>query len=351
MRNTDLNRRSRRLFGLIGACAIGGSAIAAYLGIRTDASGSTHLQASFGRAGQGLDQQSDVKIRGIVVGGVASVRLKGDGGVEVRLRLDHGVRVPATTSLAIQPLSVFGPKFVDLEPGSGEGTGPFLADGATITRTRDPQELTDIVQPSYDLLKAVDPGDVATILHTLSAGLNGRGEELSRTLDNASKLLDVSVRNASNLKTLIGNGAELSGTFADRSGEIASLVEDLNTVGAAIAADPAAFRRLIVGGGQVADQVTALLMSDPGGPGRIITSIIPALDVSYTYRANTPLLISAVGGFFNQSAGILKAQGPNGTLLATQTVHMDLSDPVCSLVLDLCRPYPKALPYPKIGGK
>src|SRR5438552_3072012 len=116
----------------------------------------------------------------------------------------QGVRVPASSSLVIEPLSLFGPKFIDLRPGSGEGTGPYLADGATIRQTTDPQELTDIAQPTYNLLNAIDPKDAATLLHTFSAGLDGRGPALAGTLDNASKLLDLSTSNTANLKSLIG---------------------------------------------------------------------------------------------------------------------------------------------------
>ena len=47
-----------------------------------------------------------------------------------------GVRLPSSTVAAVEPASVFGPKFVDLRPGAGEATGPYLAAGAVITRHR-----------------------------------------------------------------------------------------------------------------------------------------------------------------------------------------------------------------------
>jgi phospholipid/cholesterol/gamma-HCH transport system substrate-binding protein len=351
MRNTDLTTRSRRFYGLIGVCAVGGCVFAAYLGVQQSHPGSTYVQASFGRAGQGLDGQSTVKTRGINVGTVASVKLTSAGRVRVRVRLDHGIRVPVTASLAIEPLSVFGPKYIDLQPGSDEDTGPYLADGATVTRTTEPQELTDIIRPTYNLLNAINPDDVNTILHTFSEGMNGRGQELSDTIDNTAKLLNLSTQNAQSLKTLIGDGAKLTGTFADRGNKITSLAGDLNAVGPAVTGDPAALSALLTGTSHLSGQVTAVLNSDPKGPGRIIDSLIPALNIFYHYRGNTPMLIRAVGGFFNQSAGILQAKGPNGTLLGTETVHLNAADPICTMVLGLCRPYPKALPYPKLGGK
>jgi len=351
MMNSDLSARSRRLFGLIGAGAIAACAVVSYLGVQQSHPGATYLSATFGRAGQGLDDQSDVKIRGINVGKVASVRLTPQGRVLVRIRMDRGVKVPASSSLTIEPLSIFGPKFIDLRPGSGEGTGPYLAAGATISQTKDPQELTDIAQPTYDLLNAIDPKDAATLLHTFASGLDGRGQALAGTVDNAATLLDLSVRNTANLKTLIGNSVPITATLATRGNEIVNLARDLNLLAPTISADPASFKTLLTGTNTVADQVVALLKSDPQGPGRILDAIMPPLKVSYDLRANTPQLLSGVGAFFDQSSGILQVPGPQpGTLLGTETVHLDIGNPICSFILGLCSSYPKPLPYPG-GGK
>ncbi|MGI8332959.1 MlaD family protein [Actinomadura scrupuli] len=351
MMNSDLSPRSRRLFRLIGAGAVAAGVVASYLGVQAGHPGSTYLVATFGRAGQGLDDQSDVKIRGINVGNVSSVKLTKEGKVRVRIRLNRGIKAPQSTVAVIEPLSVFGPKFVNLEPGSGENVGPYLADGGVIGQTRDPQELSDIAEPTYNLLGAVDPADLTTLLQTFSSGLNGRGPQLAATIDNAAKLLDLSERNSGNLKTLIGNGRILSATLGDRGGQIVNLARDVNTLTPVLSEDPARLSALLTQGGQVSQRVSAILASSPKAPGTIIDRLLPALDISYQGRANTPELISGVGGFFNQTAGILQVPGPHGTLLGTETVHIYLNDPVCTFVLDLCHPYPKPLPYPKIGGR
>jgi hypothetical protein len=46
----------------------------------------------------------------------------------------------------------------------------------------------------------------------------------------------------------------------------------------------------------------------------------------------------------------LQVDGPHGTLLGTETVHVNTSDPICTFILGLCRPYPQPLPAPKPGG-
>src|SRR3546814_18134858 len=85
-----------------------------------------------------------VKLRGGNVGEVSGVGLRDDGRARVKLFIDGDVRVPADALASIEPLSIFGPKFVRIDPGEHEGAGPFLEDGGEITRTQTPRELPDI---------------------------------------------------------------------------------------------------------------------------------------------------------------------------------------------------------------
>ncbi|WP_241683747.1 MlaD family protein [Actinomadura sp. J1-007] len=140
MSEETLSSRSRTIFGVVGAGVIAAAATFVAVGSTPSHAGSTYYTASFGRAGQGLDPgKSDVKIRGITVGGIDTVKLRRDGRVSVRMRVDKGVRIPATTSATIEPVSVFGPKDMALDLGPGELHGPYLPDGGTVAKTKDPR--------------------------------------------------------------------------------------------------------------------------------------------------------------------------------------------------------------------
>ncbi|HUR06049.1 MAG TPA: MlaD family protein, partial [Nonomuraea sp.] len=145
----------------------------------------TRIDAVFARAGQGLDTQSPVKIRGITVGDVTKVSLDAKGKAVVSMAIQPGVRLPGTTVAAVEPSSVFGPKFVDLKLGTGETTGPYLASGAVITTTEEPLDLSDTLGAAYRGLNAVDPGEVTVIVHTLAQGLDGEGTRLRELIDDA----------------------------------------------------------------------------------------------------------------------------------------------------------------------
>ncbi|MWA02519.1 MCE family protein [Actinomadura sp. LD22] len=353
MRTVDLTPRSRRRFGAIGAALVAGAALASYLAARDTHPGSTYLTATFGRAGEGLDDRSDVKIRGVKVGQVASVRLTPQGKALVRIRLDHGVHAPTTSEAAISPLSAFGPKFVDLRPGQGEGRGPYLHDGGTIAKTSDPQDLNDIAAPTVDLLDALGPNDIATIMRSLGTGLDGRGAELAGLVDDSSKLLGTTARRSGDLGSIIGNGGALAGTAARHADEIGKITDDLSLVAPTLTKDPGQFDELLGGLDESSRTLTQILAANPKAPGRVLDAFTPAAGVLYKYRDYFPDLISSSGLILTQLAGIANIPGPHGTLLSRVTIHINPSNALCESLPGICGPIEPAVPNkpnPPKGG-
>ncbi|OLT12001.1 hypothetical protein BJF79_04195 [Actinomadura sp. CNU-125] len=192
----------------------------------------TRLVAVFGQAGQGLGDGAPVKVRGVTIGSVESMELTGAGRARLTLRLDPGVRVPTTVSASVEPASAFGPKFVELTPGNGEHDGPFLASGATIERTSDPQDLSNLLAQADATLSAIDPTEVATIVHTVSQGLNGRGVRLGETIDQAAVLVNVAHRRRVEARRFLTDAAGLTGTLAasGTGDDLVAIGGDANTL-------------------------------------------------------------------------------------------------------------------------
>ena len=94
--------------------------------------GGYQVTAVFPASAQGLftDGGSEVKMRGVGIGTVAGIELLPDGRARFRLLLKKDARLASTASASIEPLSLFGPKFIEIVPGAGEANGPFLAPGA-----------------------------------------------------------------------------------------------------------------------------------------------------------------------------------------------------------------------------
>ncbi|MDX6741476.1 MCE family protein [Actinocorallia sp. A-T 12471] len=344
MRTNDLTPRSRRRYGSIGAAVIACSLLTALLATRQTHPGAAYLKASFGRAGEGLDQHSTVKIRGVTVGGVASVELTPQGRALVTIRLDPGVKAPTDSVAAIMPLSIFGPKYIDLRPGPGESTGPYLADGATVRQTRDPEDLTDAAEPAKRLLQAIGPDDLATILSTLGKGLDGRGTELAGLVDDSSALLGLMVRRKRSIEGLLTDGTALTGTLAAHRDDVATTVRSLDALAPVIGDRPDEIDALLTGLTESTQILDEILSAHPKAIGNILDAVVPPFDALYRYRRYLPDLINGGIAVLTQLTGIVRVPGPHNTLLSRVTVHIDPSNVLCDTLPGVCGPIVPAIP-------
>ena len=137
------------------------------------------LSMNLPRAGQQLEQGSDVRLGGVVIGHVDRIQLAGRH-VRVELQIDHQYRVPQDATASIDLKTLLGAKFVDLRSPSFHG--PFLTDGATIRHTHIGPELEDALADGVQVLDAIRPNDLATIIHELAVGARGNGAAIARGL-------------------------------------------------------------------------------------------------------------------------------------------------------------------------
>src|SRR3954452_19826117 len=115
-----------------------------------------YLTASFPRT-VSLYEGSDVRILGVPVGKVESVRPSGTD-VTVRMWYDAKYQVPADAQAVIISPAIVGDRFVQLTPVFKDGERP-LADNAVLSvrSTSTPLELDEIYQSIDDLTVALGP--------------------------------------------------------------------------------------------------------------------------------------------------------------------------------------------------
>ncbi|NJP33577.1 MCE family protein [Micromonospora thermarum] len=140
------------------------------------------LQAD--RAGLQLSDGADVKVRGVLVGDVRSVRSDGRGAT-VRLALDPAsiAQIPADVTARLLPKTLFGERYVELVPPEASTAGP-IRDGAVITqdRSRTAVELERVLDEALPLLQAIRPDQLAATLGAVATALEGRGDQLGANL-------------------------------------------------------------------------------------------------------------------------------------------------------------------------
>src|SRR5215212_6347958 len=118
-----------------------------------------HVTLQTDTAGNQLQEASDVKVRGVIVGDVRDVEASAEGAT-IELAIDPAYldEIPADVSARLLPKTLFGERFVSLELPEQPGQ-ERLADGDVIgqDRTENAIELARVIDDTLPLLQAVQP--------------------------------------------------------------------------------------------------------------------------------------------------------------------------------------------------
>jgi virulence factor Mce-like protein len=134
--------------------------------------------------GNQLQEASDVKVRGVIVGDVREVSASADGAtIELAIKPEYLEQIPADVSARLLPKTLFGERFVALQLPE-EPAADRLADGDVIgqDRTENAIELQKVIDDMLPLLQAVEPQDLAYTLGAVADALRGRGNSLGSNL-------------------------------------------------------------------------------------------------------------------------------------------------------------------------
>jgi virulence factor Mce-like protein len=226
-------RTERAVRILTGAVSLFLFSAAVYFGIKVT-SGAFRpvysLYATFDTAGQGLASKSDVKVHGMDIGTVKKVTLV-NGRAVVKLTITKAQRVPVGSRAVIRPKTLFGEKFVDIDPGPAqhEAAGPFLKGGDRITNTQGGFELEQVLAKAYPVLKDIHPEDLTIVLDTLARGGQGQGAAINRQIANWQTLADLGVAHSADTQQFLDDFALLSAELANRSGDLVAMAQSLNS--------------------------------------------------------------------------------------------------------------------------
>jgi phospholipid/cholesterol/gamma-HCH transport system substrate-binding protein len=198
------------------------------------------LRAAFKDAGS-LNKNARVRVAGVEIGVVESVKPLGDGGpgalVTMRIK-EHGLPIREDATVKVRPrIFLEGNYFVDIEPGSP--SAPAVKDGATIpvSQTAAPVALGQVLATLQDDTRQ----SLREVFDELGRAFEGGGAE---GLNGAIKHWAPAFRDSS-----VVNEATLGTMQNDLSGYIASA----GAVSAALDRDPEALKGLITDFATTAD--------------------------------------------------------------------------------------------------
>ncbi|MFI6868098.1 MCE family protein [Nocardia sp. NPDC050406] len=185
--------------------------------------------------GNALTRNADVKVRGVTVGEVRSSDFE-DGKVTLHLAIDpaRAEQIPANVTARLLPKTLFGERYVDLiwpENPSGH-----LTDDLTLEQDKagSAVEVSKLLDNLLPLLQAIPPQYLASTLGALSQALQGRGEELGKTIDRLDQIFaEVNVE-LPTLQEDLRQFATVADTYADAAPQLVSALDNLRTTNATI---------------------------------------------------------------------------------------------------------------------
>lgn len=174
----------------------------------------------------GLHEGADVRVRGVRVGKVETLKLirsKGQSLADVRFTMDKQFRVVPTSRLAVKYQALTGLRYVD-------AVGVALGGGASMTTVP-----TSMTQPSFDItvlfnglqpvLATLNPDEINTFTDNVSTFLAGDGDGLGPMLDSIVKLTSLVSNREQVISTIVQNLSAVAGNVRGRSDQLIKVIE------------------------------------------------------------------------------------------------------------------------------
>jgi len=287
----------RRVLGLafvVVLLALGGIAVGAYQKVFTPVRKVTLV---VDHTGNQLSTGADVKIRGVRVGEVRSVRADGEQArVELAIQPDQIGLIPRNSTARLLPKTLFGERYVALIPPDAPGA-PLRA-GDTIQQDRSFQavEVDRVLSDLLPVLQAVRPEQLNTTLHALSTALAGRGARLGRTLstlDSYVRALNPKLPAIQHDLAALADGAD---TLNSAAPDLAAALDDLATTSVTVTSQRGLIGDLLRSTTELANTAEPFLAANEQRLIRLADQSRPVLGALAEYSPEYPCFFQGMAG-------------------------------------------------------
>lgn len=183
---------------------------------------------------------SPVRVLGVKVGVITDIGVQeGDEFVTATLRITDEARlIPADGKAVVVTESLLGERFIQLDPfEQGDQPAPTSGHVITIDNTRVPAEFDEVLEGLNEFVGGLNPQDVSRFFSNLAAVLEGNGERIGNTVEQARTAINVLQEHDDDLVNLAGRLADLNETLGTRDQALGAIIEDWNTVASTIVAE------------------------------------------------------------------------------------------------------------------
>jgi phospholipid/cholesterol/gamma-HCH transport system substrate-binding protein len=247
----------------------------------------------------GIRPGDDVTVAGLDAGSVGAVNIK-DGQVEIELKVDSDVVVPADSRAEIVIETLLGRKSVALIAGEA---GRNLREGDLIPaeRTSTPVEVTDLSDASVVLLERSDARALEQLMDEVTRVTRGKEREIGTLIEGLADVSSALEGRRAELSRLLESMSTLATTFGTNDDTIVSLIDRYNDVLGNLAQRRHDLRELFESTDQASHEVAALVDRNRPVLDSTLRSLHQALEVVNDHQldlaASISYLETAVEGY------------------------------------------------------
>ncbi|MGZ5366387.1 MAG: MCE family protein [Aeromicrobium sp.] len=245
-------------------------------------------------AGASLPSNADVKLRGMIVGEVRSIEPTADG-VKMSIAMSPATikQVPRDVSAEIVPKTLFGEKYIALIPAETP-SGETLQAGDNISKAVVPIEVETLLNDLYPLLQAVPPAELSYTLTAMSQALEGRGEQLGKTLVTANDYLKKVNPDVPQLVDDLVKLGKVSDGYANAMPELGRLLKNTVVTGNTVVAKRSQLQAFYTEGTRLSNTLTAFLKANGDNMITLSHESRPVLKVLSDYSIVIPCVLREV---------------------------------------------------------
>ncbi len=270
------------------------------------------------RVGNQLAPPADVKLRGMIVGEVRSVRSDGEkASVEIALAPETAGLIPADVSARLLPKTLFGEKFVELQLPP-RPSGQRIAEGDVIPQDRSSTaiELETVLDNLLPLLRTIQPEKLNATLNAFATALEGRGERLGENLELVDGYFSQLNPRLPQLKTDITGLADVSEIYADAAPDLARMLRNFSVSSNTIAEKAETYAGFLAGTAGFATTTRDFLAANEQRIIQVNAVGRPTLELLAEYSPEYPCLLQGL----TQSNDFIGKTFANGELHITLEV-------------------------------
>jgi phospholipid/cholesterol/gamma-HCH transport system substrate-binding protein len=257
------------------------------------------LTATFDDA-TGLLKADNVKVAGVVVGRVSSVKID-NGKATVAMVVNDTVKVPVDSQAAIRWRNLIGERYVYLYPGTAS---TVLRNGDRVRNTRSVVDVGELFNRLGPIVQAINPQQVNTFLDTIVQALDGNTDKIRQSVDNLAVVAQSLGSRDQEIGRLIDNVNTVATAINDRDAQIRTVLDNLVLISQTFSDNTGTLNTAVTELGDFSDNFGTLLANNRTQLDGIVANLNA---VVAEVRVKLPALDSVLGGLDQAAQSLVQS--------------------------------------------